>query len=350
MADLIGEESINWDTFEVTDPNAPEFTPQQQDVAEAPQVESLTPEETAQDGRPRDPETGRFVPAEETIPQEPQSDADPVVAEYLAKYGGNLDEAVKAAAHQSSLVGRQGAEIGELRQQMQDLVQALQQREQAAQPQFAQAIDIDSVIANEGFVAAAERTAAAGDWNTHNRVLAEWRGMEPDTANMYVLAKQAAFEAQQARSRAAELERNTQEARGQTAIQAATARLIAEFPDYETLQPLMREEAAEAQRLAGRPVYGPMLESGDPDQAFLALRTLASLARTRQAGSAQQNAAELARTAAAETQRAKAEAMVASATGNAPEAPAPKSYDQELLDLFRSEDAPAADGWQVGRY
>lgn len=362
MADLIGEEQINWDTFDVMDEAAPEFTPPAVVAVEAPVEDALEPEDTAPDdtGRPRDPETGRFLPKEEAASDQPaelelelEPAADPILERFLQKYGGDPEAALKAAAHQTDLLGRQGAELGELRQQLSELMDMQrQQLESQTRPQFTQTVDIDSLIANEGVYAAAERTAEAGDWNAHNRVLREWEEMDPDTAGVYKLSKQAQYEAAVARQRAAELEQQQRQGSQTTAAETAWARLEREVPDLQDLAEAMSEEAAEAHRISGGKFsYRTMIESGDPDQAYLALRTLALSAQARKASSQedrQRHAAELARTAAVESQRAKAEAIVASADATAPDPPPPQSYDEQLLAELMAQDQPRSDGWQVG--
>ncbi len=66
--------------------------------------------------QPRSPE-GRFAP-KETVVEEPETSdvddgVDPLVAEYLAKYNGDPDAAIKAAAHQQNLIGEQGNKLGQ---------------------------------------------------------------------------------------------------------------------------------------------------------------------------------------------------------------------------------------------
>lgn len=96
--------------------------------------EEPTPgDEPAGDAPPRD-DLGRFAPHKsldtdpdeepEEEPEEPaaaEPDVDPIVAEYLSKYGNDPNAALKAAAHQNELLGRQGSELGELRQQLEQL-------------------------------------------------------------------------------------------------------------------------------------------------------------------------------------------------------------------------------------
>jgi hypothetical protein len=360
LADIIGEEQIDWETFQVTDEAAPEF---EQPVAETVKTESPEDEalaaddaDTAQGERPRDPETGRFVAQEddgpEPEPETPQIVVDPLVEQYLQRYGGDAEAALKAAAHQTALIGRQGSEIGELKAQLQGLVDLTRQGQQ--QPRFAQSIDVDNVIEREGLYAAAERTAQAQDWDSHNRVLRAWAEVDPDQAGVYQLSKQAQHEASLARQRAADAEQQQTQASKSSSAESAWARLAGEIPDLETLAPLMTEEAAEAYRISGGKVaYSEMIESGDPNTAYMALRTLALSARGKQVGNEehrQQAAATIARTAAVESQRAKAEALVTSSDATAPDLPAPKLYDDELYDEFVAQDAPRADGWKIGNH
>lgn len=342
MADLIGEEQIDWETFQVTDPGAPEFEGQPAAAAEAPvDTEAPALEDTAQedDGRPRDPETGQFISAEELERRAAEVETPQEERLFAGKYR-TVEELERAVIESQSLLGRQGSEVGELRQQMQELTETL------ARPRPEPIGDIDVLMA-DGMLSAAERTAQAQDWDAHNRVLREWEQTDPDQAGLYRMGKQAQYEAHLARQQAAQLEQAQQQQTYGSAMETAWARLRSEIPDLDSLAPAMTEEATEAARVAGKPVYTPLIESGDPDQIYYAFRTLALTARNRSPAALQQQAADMARTAAVETQRAKAEAMVASATGTAPDPPQPKSYDDELLDRFKAEDE-RRDGWNIG--
>jgi hypothetical protein len=99
--------------------------------------------ETAEPGPARGPD-GKFVPkaAPTPTPDTPPTGADtstdgdvftsddPAVAALLAKYNGNVEEAIKGAAHMQSLIGRRDEEREQLSRELAELrglVQGLQQ-------------------------------------------------------------------------------------------------------------------------------------------------------------------------------------------------------------------------------
>lgn len=90
--------------------------------------------------RARD-EKGRFASK--------SGDEDPIVQEYLERFGGDLEKAVKSAAHQTSKIGEQGKELGELRQaitQMQSMMLAQQQAASQSQPLSVAPGDMEEAI------------------------------------------------------------------------------------------------------------------------------------------------------------------------------------------------------------
>ena len=108
---------------------------------------------------------------------------DPDIEGYLAKYGGDVDKALKAAVEASSLIGRQGSELGELRKQFESFQQA-QAKPRIDQNAFAQLIEDDpaqaTVLAYQAQDTAATATAlrawseespfAASQWVTDQRI------------------------------------------------------------------------------------------------------------------------------------------------------------------------------------
>lgn len=76
----------------------------------------------------RDPATGQFVPkadtsqsVEDTSTGEQFTSDDPAIASFLAKYGGNVEEAIKGAANAQALIGKRDEERDTLAQQVAEL-------------------------------------------------------------------------------------------------------------------------------------------------------------------------------------------------------------------------------------
>jgi hypothetical protein len=338
---MIGEDNINWETFEVTDPEAPEFTAPEGE-AEAPDAD-LAPEDTAQEGRPRDPETGQFVSA---APEEPAA-PDPVEA-VLAKYGGDVDKALQGLVEAQSLIGRRDDERARLEEANRILTEQLGQQQQApvqqAPPPMPSPDALDRLMETEGMAGAAEAMLRDGNLQAHQAVIAHWRTFDVDAATMYQMTAQTRFDAWQANQRAEILAQNQATSSLGSRLEQTWTRLVTEIPDLEALRPAMLAETQQP----GGDIWAPLLESGDPDKVYYAVRTLALAARNRDPNATSRLVAENARTAAVESQRARTEAMVTTTGPTGPDPTQPTSYDDELLAKFQEEDKAREDGWKIG--
>ncbi len=342
MPELIGEENIDWENFEVTDPEAPEFAAPEGDpdvpepVAGNDEDVLDAPEDTADDGRPRDPETGQFVAAEEAEQERL----------YANKYR-TVEEMEAAVLHQESFAGRQAAELGELRQELAGRLDSIDERlDRPAPPSLH---NLDQVFEENPFLAA-EQTLQAQDWAAHDRVIKAWEELDPSQVGLYKATKTAERRAYEADQKLEAFQQSQQQAPAyQSALESAQTRLQTEHPEIDlgVLQQAMIDEAMDAARISGENVYSSMMKSGDPNKVYMGLRTLALAAERRVTGDQRQRATDLARTSAVETQRAKAEAMVTSATGSAPDPAPPRSYDDELLAEFEQDDK-RRDGFNIG--
>lgn len=339
MADLIGAEHIDWDTFEVTNPEAPEYQapapePDTADDSGAPANDA----DTGPQGRPHDPVTGRFVKQDEA-PEEQQQEEAPRL--YAGKYQ-TVEELEKAVAHQESLMGRQSNEVAELRRQMQEMTEAFNR------PRVT--YDLDQTFAEDP-AAAADQAIMAQDAQAYQRVMREWMEVDPAQARMYQNMKALEVRLQEEQQRTQQWQQQTQSAAIERQLGQAWEQVEREFPSINTpeFRQAMQEEAAEAMQAAGQAFYSPLIESGDPQQAYYALRTLARAASMRLPATHLEQAQQLAQQAARAAQRAKADAIVTSATATAPEQPTTPSYDDELLEQFQDEDK-SRDGWQIGSY
>lgn len=154
----------------------------------------------------RDPESGRFVPkeaaaTEETPATEPAADTstgDPTVDAYLAKYGGDVDAAIKAAAHQSDLIGRQGQELGTTREELaklQGIVETLQRQPVQSAPAMSEdqieeyAVEVST---QDGYFNGATRLvneslATGGSERAYDVLLRNWALEDPIAAQRYDL-------------------------------------------------------------------------------------------------------------------------------------------------------------------
>lgn len=179
------------------------FAPAEADTAEptdevTPGEEPAAEEETQQEGPPRN-EKGQFAPYEEQeTEEEPAAPAaEPEegdeVSQFLAKYGGDPEKALRGALELQKLQGRQSDELGQLRQ----TVQELQQRLETPQPQPQQYVpiteqvveELDALAMQDG-QAALQRVNQLGDptGQLTDRVMDIWFSVNPRQASAFQAA------------------------------------------------------------------------------------------------------------------------------------------------------------------
>lgn len=165
------------------------------------QTDEVTPgEEPAaeEEGQHRD-ELGRFARAEEGE-EEQQEGEDPVLAEFLSKYDGDPEKALKAAAHQANLLGRQGDELGQLRSELQQLREGLQtsQVQQPVVPITAEMVEaLDNLTVENPQAALARAGQLDQTGQLVERVMDIWFSVNPRQASAF----QASLIAQQTEQR-----------------------------------------------------------------------------------------------------------------------------------------------------
>ncbi len=143
--------------------------------------------EVVEPDQPRTP-TGQFAP-KETVQEESETstateEIDPLVAEYLAKYDGDPEKAIKAAAHQQRLIGEQGSKLGEQAERLarlEGLVEGIGKRPETAAPTLSvEQVEEQaaSLIAAGGYDDAATKAAnialQTGDDRVYGEVIDSW--------------------------------------------------------------------------------------------------------------------------------------------------------------------------------
>lgn len=167
--------------LETVEPTTPARGPDGKFVAKA-----ATPEDTPQQGA--DTSTGEQFTSD-----------DPAVAEFLKKYDGNLEEAIKGAAHAQSLIGRRDDERDQMAQrlaQLEGLVEGL--KAGAAPAVTAPALLSDEEVeqraseqvASKGYLGAAAEAAEWADQTGDNRPLKsifdQWNIEDPWAATNFI--------------------------------------------------------------------------------------------------------------------------------------------------------------------
>lgn len=292
MADLA--DTLGWDDIPVTEPgqnSVSEEAPEPDEPQEEP-----TEEVTAQqDERPRD-EQGRFTKVEQQDEEESPS--------ILDKYGGDVDKALAALDQSQRYIGDLHREQGELRQQLAELTQVLQN----PRPQQ----DFESLLADSP-QKAAQMALAAGDWGAYNRAKEEWDTMSPGAPEIWEHNMRLQQAVDELRQQIQATQQPLQEQAAQQALSRAYQSVASQNADFESLRPTMSQVVGELSQ-AGYDWITPALESGDPAKAQAALSHLVEISRARSAGNLTEQAREAARAHVEETERAKQEAIVASAS------------------------------------
>ncbi len=146
------------------------------------------------------PDPPEATPAKTDTPAEaaPADTAteDPAVAAFLAKYDGDASKALKAAVEAQSVIGRQGQEMGTLREQIAELrgMVTAQAASATAAPPMTQE-DAESraaeLVAEQGYHAAAtmlvNESLKSGDSKAYDALLANWVLENPIAAQRYDL-------------------------------------------------------------------------------------------------------------------------------------------------------------------
>lgn len=316
--------------------------------------------ETEPAGRPRD-EQGRFVSQQpaETAGEDGGEDAggddagEATVGEdgagepeedhpYAGRYK-TLADAARANFEKEQMIGRMSSELGELRAILQQMQQARQAPAAPAAPYLTQDALEDALADNP--IVVADQALRSGDPQFIERVVSAWRDSDPTSAQLWVETRQAQRAAYEAAQRAEQAVSAAGQRASQDAVAQAWTQLQQEIPDLDQHRGAI---TAEAQRIAdatGRNLVTEMMDSGDPAQIRDAIETLYYRARGRGSDTLAEAARSAAREHVAESQRAKAEAVVASAsaTGEAP----PKSVADRIADSWAEIEAPMRDGWNI---
>ena len=304
--------------------------------------------------QPRDPKTGRFVPqeTEETAEEEPEApseedtveeeasdespedgeegelvlELDPDLEAILEKYDGDLNKALKALGDSQSMIGRQGNELGDLRQQISQLTEAVQQRVQqpltpAFAPPYQNSLDEDP----QGLVIEVLERSAAGlpfDERTYESAIAAWGEEDPFGAAR--LDAQVAFARQQA---AAQAQQEQMAVPAEKELEQAMATVVQRHPDVEQYLPAIGDLAKEF------PTLRDSMDKGTPSQKAQAFEELLKIAKSRSGDTSREAIKRVVIKTQEEVRKEKADAAVISAKNTT----AASAQEPSDLDLFHRE-------------
>ena len=226
-----------------------------------------------------------------------------------SKYGGDINKALASLREAQSLIGRQGNELGELRElkeQFGQLQNFLLMQQQAQQ------VDWDEIIMDDP-EAAVRLAAQYQNQDAFETALEAWAVESPVKVFAFL---QEATQAQQKEP--------------ETTLEAEMEAFKQRHPDVLDKMPSIQEEARK------RPVLAAMLQSGDPRARAEALEDLYDLASSRTSASETSKAARtIILKAQAEAEAAKKEASVVSASNTSAAAAAPVNANEALQQALR---------------
>lgn len=295
--------------------------------AEAP-AEADTVEEPQ--GQPRD-EQGRFTRVDqpevdehaheaeleaeerqEAQAEETAAESDPVEA-LLAKYGGDVGAALRAAAEAQSLIGRKETQRSQAEAEAQELRQRIEQLEQR-QPQAAtptrtiteadvEALD-QAVVEGRGRQALEMAAQLDPSGMLAKRVLDSWAAVSPGEATVYVANQIAEQRMAAMREELAPIKEENARSQADQAFVNDWNALVAAKPEVEQLVPAINQILDEDEELAKT-----ILNSSGSARVSL-LKTVADAAKVRQEPHVQEAIAEFEKERAEASREAKTTAKV----------------------------------------
>ncbi len=285
---------------------------------------------------------GKFIPKEEEIAPEPEGYTEEVAVEFPeeeaeegedqpvaevdddseivleldegvldlvnTKYGGDIGKALEALQEAQSVIGRQGTELGELRE-IRNQVDSL--RELMTLQQQASSVDWDEVIADNPETAV-HMALQYQNPQAFEEALESWAAVEPIKAFTFLQ------EIQQAAT-----------APPPTNLESEMDGLMARYPDLQQRLPAIEKAAGE------RPALARLLNDEDPRTRAQALEDLYHLSAGAGTPDTSKAAKRIVLQARAEADAAKADAAVVSASNTAPPPAPAKSGDTALAETLQ---------------
>lgn len=328
--DMWGQDAAGIDAFSLPgDDKLQEQLGEQQtlETAELKQAE-LESAERARDeqGRFAKKETDEPAAAAKPEPEEkPEAEtAEETVERLLAGKYKTAEELERAHLEAQALIDRQGNELGEWRQYVQQLAEAQQRQAQAPS-------DWDALI-DENPAQAAQLAYQQQNPHAYQAAMEAWEDVSPGTPAVW--AQNMQLQAQMASAQQHQLQQQWNES-------------VAQFArDNPGIDEIPLDELMEAGQR--NPAFIEMIQrSTSPEARLGALRVLyleAEQARGRKSDTLVTAARDIAREQAEATREAKNEAILASATANLDGGP--KKTGAELVgDQWRAMDQHLHDGW-----
>lgn len=289
---------------------------------------------------PRDPETGRFVKAEEEAAPEAEdagadtSDLDAILAKY-----GTIEKAASAFQEAQRHIGELHRSQGELTGQLQTYAAMLQEMQNQSQqpppPKIQQ--DFEQLVEDnprEAMLLALQ----AQDMSAYSRAKESANDYAPGFGDVIENELRMMQTVDQLTRNYAQLAQPIQQQQQRQTVAEVYREVAKDNPDFEDLRPHMTQVVEQIHQAGGYDWITPSLESGDPHAAKAALNTLVLLARALSSGNLAEAAQDAARRHVEATEKARAEAIVASATQTVASSPDQATAADALWDQWASLD------------
>jgi hypothetical protein len=332
--DMWGQDTADVDAFALPGDDQLEQQLSAQATVEAEPETDEAAEPVEGEERARD-EQGRFAKKDDTAAEAAAEPDEPAAVEpetpeetaerLIAGQYKTVEEAERALLEKQALIDRQGNELGEWRQYVQQLTEAQQRQAQAPQ-------DWESLI-DENPARAAQLAYQHGHPQAYRAAMEAWEELSPGTPAVWVQNVQ--LQAQMAQ---------TADHQNQQQWTEAMRQFGAEHPGFNEITD--DELMAAVDR---NPAFAELMRDTTRSHAARlgALKVLyqeAELARGRKSDTLVTAAQDIARVQAETTRQAKEEAILASATANLEGGPK-KTGAQLVGEQWRAMDQHLHDGW-----
>lgn len=254
------------------------------------------------------------APVEETPVEPLYLDLDQETLDLLdSKYGGDIAKALTSLRESERVIGRQGNELGELRElksQLDNLQNLISLQQQG------QGIDWDEII-EEDPQQAVMMAAQYQNPQAFEQAIEAWAQVEPIKAFTFLqdVTNQTQMVAPEA---------------PQASLESEIDNLKGRYPDLQQRLPAIQQAAAE------RPMIAAALNGPDPRARVQALEDLYHLSRSRETPDTSKAARQVVLRAKAEAEQIRQDAAVVSASNQSQaETPPPVSGDEALRETLQ---------------
>lgn len=283
----------------------------------------------AADTETTEPETAETVEAPVETVEGEQVEPEPLLA---GKYK-NVDELERAYEAAQQMLGRQGNELGQLRDEFTQL------REQITTPapQTYDPVQVDDFLAENPhqIPQLAEQAIQTGDQVMYNRAINAWRELDPMGATDFHTRKLIEAERLQMQQQLAPVQAQQEAVQNAQQFQAAYESKIASNPDFSDVLSNITEQQLNS---VSKTILS-VIQTGDPQAKVDALETLYWKMKSEQAGNLSATVADVTAQAQQAAQQARQDAVVASTTASSDRTERVLSPTEKFYEAFENSAA-----------